>query len=54
LCETYYYAGSKRLFAGDKAMVADYFQKSIVTVKMDCMKYSSGAAELKFLQVKKN
>jgi lipoprotein NlpI len=47
LCQAYFYAGSKRLFTGDKATAADYFQKSIATDQKDYTEYSSAAAELK-------
>ena len=50
LCEAYFYAGSKRLLAGDKAAAADYFQKSIATDMKDYYEYASAAAELKFLK----
>jgi lipoprotein NlpI len=50
LCEAYFYAGSKHLFAGDKAAATDYFQKSIATGKTTYTEYSSAAAELKFLK----
>jgi len=50
LCEAYFYAGSKRLLAGDKAATADYFQKSIATDRKDYYEYISAAAELKFLK----
>jgi lipoprotein NlpI len=47
LCQAYFYAGSKRLFTGDKATATDYFQKSIATDQKDYTEYSSAAAELK-------
>ena len=53
-CEAYFYAGSKRLFAGDKPMAEDYFQKSITTDQKDYMEYLNAAAELKFLNAQKN
>jgi lipoprotein NlpI len=49
LCEAYFYAGSKLLFAGDKSRAADYFQKSIATDATRYLGYQSAAAELKHL-----
>jgi lipoprotein NlpI len=53
LCEAYFYAGSKRLFAGDKDIAADDFEKSIATNQKGYQEYFSAAAELKFLQAEK-
>jgi lipoprotein NlpI len=50
LCEAYFYAGSKHLFASDKATAMDYFQKSIATDKKGYTEYKSAVAELKFLK----
>jgi lipoprotein NlpI len=53
LCEAYFYAGSKRLLAGDKAVATDYFQKSIATDQKHYFEYASAVAELKFLKEEK-
>ncbi|MGA2543324.1 MAG: tetratricopeptide repeat protein [Verrucomicrobiota bacterium] len=50
LCQAYFYAGSKHLFAGDNAAAEDYFQKSIATNQRAYTEYSSAAAELGFLK----
>jgi tetratricopeptide (TPR) repeat protein len=50
LCEAYYYAGSKHLFARDNATATNYFNKSIATDKKDYTEYSSALAELRFLK----
>jgi lipoprotein NlpI len=50
LCEAYFYAGTKRLLAGDKATATEYFQKSIATEMKGYYEYASAAAELKFLK----
>ncbi len=54
LCEAYFYAGSKHLFAGDMAVAADFFQKSIATDKRTFFEYMSAVAELRFLKEQKN
>jgi lipoprotein NlpI len=54
LCEAYFYAGSKRLLAGDKATAEEYFQKSIATGQRSAWVYSSAAAELKLLKTPRN
>jgi lipoprotein NlpI len=50
LCEAYFYAGSKHLFADDKETAADYFQKSVATGRKSCTEYQSALAELKLLK----
>ena len=50
LCQAYFYAGSKRLFAGDEAAATDYFQKSIATEQRAYTEYGSAAAELENLK----
>jgi tetratricopeptide (TPR) repeat protein len=46
-CEAYFYAGAKRLLAGDKPRARDYFQKCQATgIKQYC-EYQSAVAELK-------
>jgi lipoprotein NlpI len=49
-CEAYFYAGEKRLLAGDNATATDYFQRSIATDMKNYYEYASAAAELKFLE----
>jgi tetratricopeptide (TPR) repeat protein len=50
LCEAYFYAGSKHLFAGDKPVAEDYFRKSIATNHKAYLEYASAVAELKSLK----
>jgi TPR repeat protein len=54
LCEAYYYAAEKRLFAGEKVAALDYFEKSVTTRMPDFTESSSAVAELKFLKAQKN
>ena len=54
LCEAYFYAGSKHLFAGDQPTATDFFQKSLSTSQTGYLEYASAAAELKFLKPEKN
>jgi lipoprotein NlpI len=49
LCEAYFYAGSKRLFSGDKKTAIDYFQKCIATDQKEDFEYCSAVAELTLL-----
>ena len=49
LCEAYFYAGSKHLFAGDKTAARDLFTKCVATGQNDLDEYDSAAAELKLL-----
>ena len=53
LCEAYFYAGSKKLFAGDKEVAKDYFQKSIATNQKGYTEYISAVAELTSLETQK-
>jgi len=53
LCEAYFYAGSKHLFAGDKSVAEDYFEKSIATDYKAYLEYASAVAELKSLEKQK-
>lgn len=53
LCEAYFYAGSKRLLAGDKTTATDYFRKAVATNKQDYTEYTRAIAELKFLKAAK-
>ena len=46
LCEAYFYAGSKNLFAGDKEVAKEYFHKSIATDQKGYTEYISAAAEI--------
>ena len=52
-CEAYFYAGSKRLIAGDKTTATDYFEKCLATDVKTFSEYRSAAAELKFLKATK-
>jgi len=52
LCEAYFFAGSKRLFAGDKTTAADYFQKAIANQRKEYYEYASAVAELNSLKMK--
>ena len=52
-CEACFYAGSKHLFAGDRAMASDFFQKTPATEKRNYSEYASAVAELRFLQAEK-
>ncbi len=53
LCEAYFYAGSKNLFAGDKEVAKEYFHKSIATDQKGYTEYISAAAELRSLETQK-
>lgn len=53
LCEGYFYAGSKHLFAGDKAVAMTSFQEAIAMNHKGLDEYDSAAAELKFMQAAK-
>jgi tetratricopeptide (TPR) repeat protein len=48
-CEAWYYAGMKRLLAGDKKTAADYFNKCLGTQEKDFDEYILAQAELKSL-----
>ena len=48
-CEACFYAGSKRLLAGDKTTAADYFNQCLATGARNFEEYNSAAAELKAL-----
>jgi len=52
-CEAYFYAGSKRLIAGDKTIATDYFEKCMATDEKGFIEYQGAAAELKFLKTAK-
>jgi lipoprotein NlpI len=49
-CETWFYAGMKRLLAGDETAAADCFRKSLATEAKDYTEYYFARAELKALQ----
>lgn len=49
LCAAYYYAGSKRLIAGDKETARRYFEKSVEVGKAALSEYRSALTELKLL-----
>jgi lipoprotein NlpI len=53
LCEAWFYVGSKHLFAGEKSVAVDDFQKALDTGKSNYREYIAAAAELKFLQAGK-
>ena len=48
-CEAWYYAGMKRLLAGDKKTAADYFNKCLGTQERNFDEYILAQAELKSL-----
>jgi lipoprotein NlpI len=54
LCQSYFYAGSKHLLAGQTAPATDDFQKATGTEAKACFEYISAAAELRFLKAQKN
>jgi lipoprotein NlpI len=49
-CEAWYYAGMKRLFAGDKKAAADCFDKCLGTQENTFDEYLLARAELKSLE----
>jgi lipoprotein NlpI len=49
-CEAWFYVGTVRLIAGDKAAAKDYFEKCLATGVKTFAEYTSAAAELKHLQ----
>jgi lipoprotein NlpI len=53
-CEADYYAGEKRLLAGDSAGAADCFNKAVASGRKDLQEYTSAQAELGFLKAGKN
>jgi lipoprotein NlpI len=48
-CEAWFFAGMKKVLAGDKIAAADYFRKSLATEKKTCVAYRFAEAELKAL-----
>ena len=48
-CEAWYFAGMKRLLAGDKGTAADYFRKCLATGQKNLTEYMLADAELKLL-----
>jgi lipoprotein NlpI len=49
LCEAWFYAGMKTLFAGDQAAAAEYFNKCLATEQKHFVEYQFARAELKAL-----
>lgn len=49
-CEAWYYAGMKRLLAGDKITAADYFHKCLATERRDFVEYGAAKAELRAIE----
>lgn len=52
-CEAYFYAGSKRLIAGDETTAEDFFNRCVATNAADFTEYTSAKSELKFLHTSK-
>ena len=50
LCSANFYAGEKRLIAGDKTTASQYFEKCVATGKKDFYDCQSAVAELKLLK----
>lgn len=48
--QAYFYAGTMRLLAGDKAAARDYFEKCVQTGQKQCTEYTGAAAELKLMK----
>lgn len=48
-CEANYYAGMKRLFAGDKARAADFFRESVESGLVDLPEHAASRVELQRL-----
>jgi lipoprotein NlpI len=46
LCECWYYAGMKRLLAGDKSTAKDDFNKCVATKRVTFAEYELAKAEL--------
>jgi lipoprotein NlpI len=51
LCEAWFYAGMKKLLAGDKGSSADYFRKCLATGAQIYDEYDLAEAELKALKL---
>ncbi|MDB6028992.1 MAG: Tetratricopeptide 1 repeat-containing protein [Verrucomicrobiales bacterium] len=49
-CEAFFYAGMKRLIAGDKPKATEYFQNCLATGQKDFTEYASAEVELKSLK----
>jgi lipoprotein NlpI len=49
LCEAWFYAGMKKLFARDKAAAAEYFNKCLATEQKHFVEYEFARSELKAL-----
>jgi lipoprotein NlpI/alpha-tubulin suppressor-like RCC1 family protein len=52
LCEAYFYSGSKRLLAGEKAGALDLFQKCLATGRSDFIEHTSASAETRYLKAR--
>jgi lipoprotein NlpI len=48
-CEAWFYAGMKRLVAGDAATARKYLQKSVASGQKDYDEYNFAASELRIL-----
>ena len=53
MCEAYFYAGSRHLFAGENKLAIDLFKQSIATNHKDFPEYLSALAELMILEAPK-
>ena len=51
-CEAYFYAGMKRLFAGDTAGAVDYFRESVESGVPDLVEHAGSRAELQRMGLK--
>jgi lipoprotein NlpI len=49
-CEAWFYAGMKRLFAGERAIAADYFRRCVATDVRGFVEYDLAKVELKWLK----
>jgi len=52
-CESWFYAGIKRLLAGDKVVASQYFHNCLTTTQKDYAEYALARAELKILEQSK-
>ena len=48
-CHAWFYAGMKKLLAGDKKAAADYFRKCLATDQKTLTEYEMASTELKAL-----
>ena len=49
-CEAWFYAGTKRLLAGDQASASKYFENCVATHMEALIEYGSAVHELRFLK----